>query len=69
MEERTRETSPKPTLPIAVDASICAAAEATTAALWVVRRFSRAAEPFGRIVMHPPLLTERQQPARGVEAL
>jgi hypothetical protein len=69
MEERARQTSSNVTVPVAVDAALGAAAVATTAALWVVRRFARAAAPFGRIVMHPPLLTERLHPARVVEAL
>jgi hypothetical protein len=63
---RPRRSSPPP---IAVDAAIGAAAVATTAALWVVRRFARAAALVGRIVTHPPLLTERLHPARVVEAL
>jgi hypothetical protein len=69
MEERARETSSKPTVPVAVDAALGAAAVATSAAVWVVRRFARAAAPVGRIVMHPPVLTERLHPARVVEAL
>jgi hypothetical protein len=35
----------------------------------IVRRFARAAALVGRIVTHPPLLTERLHPARVVEAL
>ena len=69
MEERARETSSKLTVPLAVDAALGAAAVATSAAVWVVRRFARAAAPVGRIVMHPPVLTERLHPARVVEAL
>ena len=63
------ETSSKPTVPVALDAALGAAAVATSAAVWVVRRFARAAAPVGGIVMHPPILTERLHPARIVEAL
>ncbi|HEY6683570.1 MAG TPA: hypothetical protein VI030_11385 [Propionibacteriaceae bacterium] len=69
MEERPQETSSKLTVPVAVDAALGAAAMATNAAVWVVRRFARATAPVGRIVMHPPILAERLHPARVVEAL
>ena len=69
MEERARQTSSKLTVPVALDAALGAAAVATSAAVWVVRRFARAAAPVGGIVMHPPILTERLHPARIVEAL
>ena len=69
MEERARQTSSKLTVPVAIDAALGAAAVATSAAAWVVRRFARAAAGVGGIVMHPPILTERLHPARLVEAL
>jgi hypothetical protein len=69
MEEPAQETSTKRTVPVAVDAALGGAAMATSATVWVVRRFARAAAPVVRIVLHPPVLTERLHPARVVEAL
>jgi hypothetical protein len=69
MEEPAQETSSKLTVPVAVDVALGAAAVATSAAMWVVRRFARAAAPVGRIVMHPPVLPERLHPTRVAETL
>jgi hypothetical protein len=69
MEEPGQGAPSKPTVPVAVDAALGAAAMATNATVWVARRFVRAAAPIARVVMHPPLLNERVHPARVVEAL
>jgi hypothetical protein len=69
MEDPDQGTSPARTVPAAVDAALGAAAMATSAAISVMRGFARMAAPFGRVVMHPPLLNGRLHPARVLEAL
>jgi hypothetical protein len=69
MEDPDQGTSSTRTVPAAVDAALGAAAMATSAAVLVLRGFARVAAPFGRVVMHPPILNERLHPARVVEAL
>jgi hypothetical protein len=69
MEESGQGASSNHTVPVAVDAALGAAAMATGVAVWMARRFARAAAPLGRAVMHPPVLNERLHPARVVEAL
>jgi hypothetical protein len=69
MEDPHQGTSSTRTVPAAVDAALGAAAMATSAAVLVLRGFARVAAPFGRVVMHPPILNERLHPARVVEAL
>ena len=69
MEERARETSSKRTVPVAVDAALVPPRwRRVRLCGWCVASLELP-HLSARIVMHPPLLTERLHPARVVEAL